>query len=522
MKFFAVALAALVGLTDAAKLNNKQLDRRMKNGAVRKALMHGAKPYDAKTKQRLLEEGEQAFEITGMYSIQFDSCISMTVQNEDILADANLAEMAANGDLISEKDFIIFKVCLTASCAYDAEDDKLTFVTDVGTYFQSLSQYLPQKIAAYCEGCVEQYNYCYTTDYLNQTYYPEGYEEAAAEGEEAEGEGEGGRKLRAAQVVQMIDCAVCKEYECLDFYQANYVAAADGERRLEEAAAEQQDGNGYYNENNEWVEVDLDDAMEWLNGFSECAATYGYLDEYVLYSSLMCNEDGDGIEIGLFLDDACLMYTPKIAYKDVMQESDTMFYNMIANVVEFTFTSVLECYDPEVIFYNEVDYAYQQQNNAEGEQEQEQDGEVPEAAEWCQGLMEHDGAVSLADCGGYEEAEEGGEEQEVDVDEYVSEYSWYNYELYAEQSEDLQAVCQVMHAWEGEFHTSYNGENGHLFDYKRGKTASSSGMSGGAIAGIVLLVLALVGAGAYGFVSYQKKASDGKKKPLITGEGTLA
>jgi hypothetical protein len=538
MKFFAIAVAALMGMTEAAKLNTHQLNSRMKNDAVKRALMHGAQPYDEKTK-RLLNDNQ--FEITGSYSVQFDSCFSMTVQNADVLNDVNLMEMAEAGTLISEKDYILFKVCATATCAYDEDDQKMTFVTDVGTYFQALSQYLPQKIQQYCEGCEQQYQYCYTTDFLGQTYYPEGYvaEEEVVEEEAAAEEGEGGRKLNGQQnqVIQFIDCAVCQQYECLDFYQEGYVAA-DGARRRkledaevgEEAAAEdeavaeeeaQPEGNGYYNDKGEWVEVDLDDAMEWLNSFSECVQTAGYLNEYPLYSSLMCNQDGDGIEIGLFLDDECLMYTTTVPYKDVMQDSDIMFYNMIEAVVEFTFTTDFECYNPEVVFYNPVDYEYQQANGEQQQQNQNQNENQnePEAAEWCQQLMEHDGAVNLYDCNGYEARDGDGD---GDNDDIISTYSWYAYEIAAEASENLQAVCLVLQGYEGEHHTSYNGNNGNLFDYKKGQTNSKSGLSGGAIAGIVLLVFVLVGAAAGAYLSHKKKGTSSGKKPLIDNEGTMA
>jgi hypothetical protein len=235
----------------------------------------------------------------------------------------------------------------------------------------------------------------------------------------------------------------------------------------------------------------------------------------------MCNAYGTGLEIGLYLDQDCTLYTTKVAYKDIMQEQDQAYYSMIHDVVEFTFTNDgIECYDPEVVWYNEVDYYYQQQNGEQqAEQQEEDNGEVPEAAEWCQELVRDDAAVDLYDCGGYAPEDNGDEEG----DDYVNTYAWYSYELKAEDADNVQAVCYAVQNLQGEHHTSYNSNLESLFDYKKNNSSGSSrNMSPGGIAGIVILVLVLVGAVAGGMFFFKKKDSADKKKPLINEEGQLA
>jgi hypothetical protein len=240
MKFLAIALAALTGFSEANKIiNTAELNRRLKNGLFNKQiLMAGAKPANEFTKRKL---DQNAFEINGQYSIQFDHCLSLTVQNENLWQDANFVDMAANLDLISAKDYIIFNVCETQYCSYNAQDDKMTFIADVGTYFQALSGYLPTKVQEYCEACQQNYDYCYAQS-TGEQYYPEGYqpeEEEAVEEEEQQGEqegegeaegeeeqaedqqAEGGRKLQNGQVVKFINCKMCADYECLDFQQTS-------------------------------------------------------------------------------------------------------------------------------------------------------------------------------------------------------------------------------------------------------------------------------------------------------------
>jgi len=532
MKFLALALAAAVGLTNAKKIGKAELNRRMQKNLVNKpVLMRGAKPYNDLAKRKLEEEEE--WEITGEYSIQFNSCTSMSVQNNEVLEDANLLQMAANGDLVSDKDFIVFNVCKTEYCDYYGEESKMSFIAEVGTYFQAISQYLPNKVEEYCEACEENYDYCYAMS-TGQTYYPEGYEpeeeeeeaeEDASEEEAEEGEEEGedrrklktkGRKLAQNQVIKFVDCQMCSDYECLDFYQSS--------------------SKGYYDEDGEYVEAELDDAMEWLQGFSECAETNAYMDDYQIYSNLMCNSAGTGLEIGLFMDDDCTLYTPKLAFKDIMQDADTTYYNMISDVVEFTFTnSGIECYDPEVVWYNEVDYYYEQmekaQNGEEEEEEEEDDGEAPEAAEWCQELVDDDASADLYDCSGYEIEEDNNDD--ANGDDYVSNYDWYTFELTEEQDDDIQAVCAVytgmvaaanaeVDADTGSYsyyvpRTTYNPDHENLFNYEQEGSKSSGGK-----AFLWILIVAVVGGGAAAFFM-QKGAQNDKKKPLINeSEGTMA
>jgi len=533
MKFFSLALAAVVSFTEGKKIGSAELNKRMQSGLVNKSvLMRGAKPYNAVAKRKM--EEQEAFEITGKYSIQFNTCTSMSVENDEMIEDENLLAMAANGDLVSDKDYILFNVCETEYCSYYSEDQKMTFIAEVGTYFQAISQYLPNKVEEYCEACEENYDYCYA-EAMGQTYYPEGYEqeeeeeeqsedeESQDEGDEDEGD-EGdrrklkvkGRKLKQNEIVKFVDCQMCADYECLDFHT--------------------QTTNGYYDEDGEYVEAELDDAMEWLNGFSECAETNAYMDNYQVYSNLMCNSAGTGIEIGLFMDDECTLYTPKLAFKDIMQDADKTYYNMISDVVEFTFTNQgIECYNPEVVWYNQVDYYYEQmeqaQNGEEEEEEDDEEEEEPEAAEWCQELVQEDVAVDVYDCGGYADEDEEEEEDQND-DGYVY-YDWYTYELTEEQKDEIGSVCAVytgmiaaanaeVDANDGSYsaytpHTTYNPEHENLFNYE----TNSSSSSGGKVFGWILL--ACVAIGAAGYFTMQKSQSNDKKKPLITeAEGTMA
>jgi hypothetical protein len=221
-----------------------------------------------------------------------------------------------------------------------------------------------------------------------------------------------------------------------------------------------------------------------------------------------------------------------------MQSSDVTYYNMISDVVEFTFNNDgIECYNPEVTWYNEVDYYYEQMEAAqngedEEEEEEEDDGEEPEAAEWCQELIDDDAAVDLATCGNYE-AEEANDDENNDADDAVASYDWYTYELTEEQFDEIGSVCAVytgmiaaadaaVDSDTGSYstykpHTTYNPDHENLFNYNK----SSSQASGGKIFGWILLFVVVAG-GTAAF-AMQKSTSSAKKQPLISeNEGTMA
>ena len=150
-------------------------------------LTKDAKLYNKVATYKL--DKDDTFEITEKYNIQFNTCISMTVQNADLAADANFNEMAGNGDLVYNKDYILFNVCETKHCMYYGEDDKMTFIAEVGTYFQAISQYLPTKVEKHCEAYEDNCNFYYALSTCAQ-YYPEGYEPEEEEEQEQEQEQE--------------------------------------------------------------------------------------------------------------------------------------------------------------------------------------------------------------------------------------------------------------------------------------------------------------------------------------------
>ena len=64
-----------------------------------------------------------------------------------------------------------------------------------------------------------------------------------------------------------------------------------------------------------------------------------------LFSGWMCNSDGSGIEIGVFIDQYCRMYHKKLDFADYMQNDDYQYYYQSQDVIPYMFTSVIGCDD---------------------------------------------------------------------------------------------------------------------------------------------------------------------------------
>ncbi len=436
MKFLSLAVAAFLGMTEGKKtLSSTELKTRMVKGQFNKeTLMRGARPYgETARKLEQQQQQEQAWEINGLYSVQFSSCITLTVQDDDLFNE-NYLTYAQEGFVKAGKSYILFTTCQSSDCYYQADDQKLTFITDIASFFQAFSDFLPNQVENYCEGCNQNYDYCMGNLDANadaaaaddaaaaegdaaaaegdaaaedqgqeqqadqgqdqqadqgQEQADQGQEQQADQGQEqqdgqqqaeeggeeaAQGENGGARRklsnimdlssrhLANNQVVQMIDCDMCTAYEC-----------------FEDAAAEaEQEANGA-------VIYDFDDAMMWLDGLSTCQqmqdAAYNNLP---LYSGVICNAEGTGIEIGVFMDQDCTLYAPKLSYSSMMTEADTQYFTMTKEIVEYMFTNDFSCYQPDIQYTNPYQY---QQNEEQAAADENQQQENPAAAEWCNNLF---------------------------------------------------------------------------------------------------------------------------------------
>jgi hypothetical protein len=190
----------------------------------------------------------------------------------------------------------------------------------------------------------------------------EGGDEEGERGEEGEGEGENQeRQLR--QLKQAIDCDQCQAYECY------YDDAAEDD--------------ALQNKNN------LDASVSnWIGELAQCKASgVQSADGYDLYMSAICDSYGDGVELALFLDEDCTMYTTNESFYNTYDpdngNDDGYGINYLTYAEDFiksAFSEKMSCL--------QVEYA---DANEEAEDDDEEEYKMND---YCTAILESDNGVA--------------------------------------------------------------------------------------------------------------------------------
>lgn len=314
----------------------------------------------------------------------------------------------------------------------------------------------------------------------------EGQDQQADEGD-AEGEDGGGRRSRRRLAQkQYVDCDTCSSMGCFQ---------------------EDQDG-----QNQNQNQITLEGMVEWVQQNSECQETGVQWNGLDLYSSFMCNDDGTGVELAIFLDDDCQVYNSQASYSDIYQNNG--YLQNSHSVVTYPFVYDINCAE-------DIEWASPEEAaNDNGEEEQDQN-EQPEPNQYCQQLVQ-DQLTEIGNC--YADGNQQNQQDDQANDENQNSYFANQvYDLSQEDSEDPYAICAVVTSLQTEGGGSINAKNknvyqsGKFYDYSAKKKSSASGANGGKIFGIVLGVLVAIGAAVFAFTYYKKK-HDSRKEPLVGGE----
>jgi len=488
VKFSFIALAVALASTTLVSAagsstvkKNVKLSRNLLSGkGSTKALLKHARPYKKKGAKKVhgRRAEEEEFEITGDYYLEFSKCLDLKTYDEDLF-DEDLYEYSQAGKVVSTKSYVLFHVCTSDTCYLDAEDD--LYMVDLATYLTNVAQYHANKRSDFCEQC-EQFN-----DYCNPQEEEE--EEEEEEADDAEEGDEEGRKLkedkrkkyskkieRKLANKNYIDCNKCESYECF----VDEEDLDDNAQRRDE----------------------LDEQVsEWIGELAECQETGVQWNDMDLYTGAMCSPYGDGVELAVFVNEECTMYTNQMAFSDVYNPyandnddggNNINYLTYAENFIKAAFAEITPCYQVQ---YDDPD--------EEDDEDQDEEEEQNEATEYCQAVMQDD-AVSFSACeADEEEEEEADEDDEVDT-------SWYTYDM--KEADDINQVCAALNALDAETLES----TGHVYDeqasgswYTRNKKGSivygdepQGGLSGGIIALIVIAVAAVVGGAA--FLAFKK------------------
>jgi hypothetical protein len=296
----------------------------------------------------------------------------------------------------------------------------------------------------------------------------------------------GGRQLQQSNGVQVIDCEQCEAWNCFD-------GAADDYQ-------------------------DLDNIGAWVQTVIGCGQTDTlFLDIYSTYAGFMCNQDGSGVDIAMFLDDECSIYTSALSFSsEIASEDDMIYMDEAKDMIQHTFLNPVDCNaNVEYVTYDEYRYRMQNYYGHNGNN----NNNKQEAVEFCQTLFKAD-AVLINDCYTFEkhydqyqynqvyqadeedlegenadqeeedlenedadqedpEGQDAGQEEPEDQnnieegpeDQYVNQYydetyPFYQWVLSQEDAQDSEAVCSIVGPLLGEYNFVYRwADSGQIYDY---------------------------------------------------------
>jgi len=389
------------------------------------------------------------FQIDGSYNIEFSQCVDVRMIDEELFDEDNIA-YTQSGQIRMSKSYVLFHVCQDDDCYYESEDD--LYIVDLATYLLNVASQKATSRANYCEACVNYASFC-----------------GAYGGDDDANDGYNNRFLS-----NTIDCDQCATYGCYDGYSDN---GAEDELAMIEDIADC-----------------LNLGMNW-NGHD-------------LYTGPICNQYGTGVEMAIFLDNECTVYTNQKSFSDIPSYyiyNNENLYTQAQTSIEYTFLEAASCAAEQEFDspYNQNDddaaqyddgnanyYNYNNNNNNQGY----------EANEYCQNIFDG-GATSFNNCGsqnynnGYQDDDQNNYYQD-------DQYNFYSYDMLYQDSNDMSEVCSVVAKMEGAY--TYTYDSGTTWDENASSESSgndsiswsvltgSNGPSGTMIA--LLYVLAVLAA----------------------------
>ncbi|KAL7547236.1 hypothetical protein ACHAWF_010551 [Thalassiosira exigua] len=320
------------------------------------------------------------FEVDGSYSLKFSQCVDLKLMDEDLFDDEFVSYTKA-GQIVSTKSYVLFHVCQDNDCYYESEDD--LYLVDLSTYAGNVASAFAASRNAYCDSCdTYYYDTCVAAqgddgandDAANDDGGDDAvaYDDAGGYYAANDDDGGGQRRRDRGLATTYIDCDTCQAYGCLD----------DGD-----------DNNG--NNQNQNQNGDDDPVLEFIEGVAECFNTGVKWNDEELYVGFMCSPySGDGVELAVFLDNECTVYTTLKAFGDMpswyLYDSDSTF-EAAETHIKSAFTETLPCQyetfgDPA---NQNGDDAYNYNND---------DNNGNEATEYCQNIFEDGGAIAFNSC----------------------------------------------------------------------------------------------------------------------------
>jgi hypothetical protein len=411
MKFSTLALATVavaVGVADAkrTRMSSEMIQTKLNRSANKRALVEKIR----KLQNDGDDDGDAEFEITGDYSIRFNSCISMEIETDD---NNNQNNQYYEGSTAVQEVLVVDLVSSDSSMPVQE------VAMDIGTFVSSIGAMVYEQVESYCTVCQDIAESC--EDGTSSSWLSQSGSAVSEEG----------------TTIEFVDCDTCVLYNC---YEENDDDGDDDGVDMESAFAyltelSECQAFSFSYENSEYAEAedgdDSGDSQEQDDGQQQQGQG--------LYISYMCNEYGTGIDLGFFLDDECTMYTEEQLVADSISENSLAGQYLISakSLIEGIFLNSFSCNSVEFAApYSANDendnsgYNFQYYgNNAEGEQD------APAANEYCQAVLEGENSVVIGTCSS-STYDSNGNVQSANADSGNSWYSRYSTNSNAEDEND--------------------------------------------------------------------------------------
>jgi len=279
--------------------------------------------------------------------------------------------------------------------------------------------------------------------------------------------------------VEQVTCSECISRQCFDenfaeqggqgqYYQNGYQDAnQEGAEGQEEYYQ-----NGYYQQGAQQQDVDMEKVSEFIGEISQCMELDYQWNGQQVYAGFICNEQGSGVEIGVFLDPYCTIYTSQITFRNAVANDGNnegfMFLYNSQDIVTYPFTNDIDCSDTLTFAtpwgaYNNNGYYAQ-----------------TSPSQYCTNLFQGT-AMDLNDCDGNNVQDNQQNDYTYngyyanDEADYYANYNFYNYVLSQNDLADTTKVCATVKSLRGEANSVYDSSSGgSLYDYSSSRKKTNN------------------------------------------------
>ncbi len=371
-------------------------------------------------------------EFDGSYNIQFSQCVDIKLLDDDLFGD-DVIEYTKAGEIISTKSYVLFHVCQDGDCGSGSEDD--LYLLDLSTYVKNMASYHASTKSAYCDACdTYYYDFCVSQAAADDDAV------AAAANDDAAANYEGddaARKLvmqkdqRSRSLMRYITCDQCEAYGCKG---DNDVAAADTDEAVVDIIDE--------------ISACLNTGVNW-NGNN-------------MYVGFMCSPYGDGVELAIFLDDQCTVYSNQKSFADIpsyyIYNSEDAF-TMAEAHIKSAFTETTSCVNEEF-------------GDPANESSESDDAVDQEVNGYCASIFQSE-LVAFNSCAQDDDQSNNYQNSNQNDDEN---FAFYEYDMKYEELGEIDEVCTVFQLKGGEYTYNYDIEkSGTWNNHASGTRSSNSG-----------------------------------------------